>query len=75
MLPVPVFKYPLIFAPVAVTVSTPAVPPTPTVTFPPDVAIFTLLVPLLIPLEFIVDQVKPPEPSVLNNCPDVPPVI
>ncbi len=67
MLPVPVFKYPLIFAPVAVTVSTPAVPPTPTVTFPPDVAIFTLLVPLLILLELIDTQLNVPEPSVLST--------
>ena len=71
-----ILAVPEILAPVPVTVKIAALPATPTVTLPPDVAILTLDVPLLIlapPPTAI--QLSVPEPSVLNTYPLVPPEI
>ena len=65
---------PDIFAPVPVTVIV-VLPTAAIVTLPFAVAIFTLLLPLLIPDELTEINDNPPEPFVLSTCPLEPPVI
>ena len=72
-------KLPLMLAPVPVTTKILAFPATEVVTFPPEVAMFTLDVPLEIeappPPPDTVVQLSPPLPFVVRTCPFVPPNI
>ena len=64
MLPVPVLIYPATLTPVPVIVTMPALPETPTVTFPSTVTILTLLVPFAILYDVAADEALPELPVV-----------
>ena len=66
---------PLTNIPVPVTTNMLALPATLVVTFPPAVAMLTLLLPFDTPAVPIVMNDNPPEPFVLKTCPLDPPVI
>ena len=65
--PLPTFKYPLMFAPVPVTVNMAALPLTPITTLPSVAGIETFEVPLDILLELMLTQVNTPAPSVVRT--------
>ena len=69
------FAVPLMFAPVPVTTNTLVLPDALILTFPLELGILTLLLPLLMLDVLIPTQLNPPEPFVCNTYPLVPPVI